>query len=161
MSAAFLTGEQRQTQVLEHFTYLYSQSFPDITVSGWSYRAHKTEGDAGWTTSLDSVEAYCHDRQGNPAKLASLRVGLFRDQKLVQWFAEEEQDGFDGAWRHFSPEEGTVLLEAGHSYCIAAVVKDEFDREWVVADPRCYAVTVDTLDTVYSEPSRDPADWEY
>ena len=161
VSAAFLTGEQRQTQVLEQFAYLYSQSFPDITVDGGPSWARKTDGAAGWTASFNQVNVFCHDWQGNPPKLASLRVGLFRDQKLMQWFAGEEQDGFDGSWRVFWPEGETILLEAGHTYCVAAVVTDEFDREWVVADPRCNFAVEDTLNTIYQELSGDPADWEY
>ena len=163
VSVAFLTGEQRQTQVLEQFTYLYSQSFPDIAIYGGISRATKTEGDAGWTAFFQPVEIRCFSWQGNPVNLTSLRVGLFRDQKLVQWLTEEEQDGDDDTYHRFRLEQEKTLLEIGHTYCIAAVVKDEYDREWVVPDQRGgQAATEDRLeDTYFWELSGDPADWEY
>ena len=163
VSAAFLTGEQRQTQVLEHFTYLYSQSFPDIVIYGGTYQAIKTQPDLDWTVSFRPVEVRCFNWQGNPAKPASLRVGLFRDQKLMQWLTEEEQGGYDDSYHPFRLEQETVLLEEGHTYWFAAVVTDEYDREWVVPDQRGgVAVSEGRLDSFYyTELSRDPADWEY
>ena len=169
VSAAFLTGEQRQTQVLEQFFNRYSDSLPYITVSGRPSGGIKTEGDPGWTVPFESVTVYCPTvwQLGDSTVRISLRVGLFRDWKLVQWFTEEEHDGN----RHtFLPEQETFLLETGHSYCIAAVAEDEFGREWVVADehggwdidkhwPESY------MDAQYIPPyldaSKDPADWEY
>ena len=159
VSAAFLTGEQRQTQVLGRFTYLYSSSFPDITVDGGMYQASKTEGDVGWTTSFQSVTVYCYDWQGNPP---SLRVGLFRDQKLVQWFPEKERDRYNYRYT-FQSEQETFLLETGHTYCVAAVATDEFGREWVVPDQYgVINVAEGRLDSFYyMELSRNPAVWEY
>lgn len=170
VSAAFLAGDQRQTQVLERFIDLYSRSFPDITVFGRISGARKTEGDPGWTVSFEPVDIYCW-MDDLPIQI-NLRVGLFRDQELVQWFTEEERGGH-GAWRAFRSEQETFLLETGHAYCIAAVVTDEFDREWVVADEDGgYAAAEDALyghgpameyepNIPYLEASRDPADWDY
>ena len=163
VSAAFLTGEQRQTQVLDRFTYLYSQSFPDISIYGGTYRATKTEPALDWTASFRPVEIRCFSWQGDPAKLASLRVGLFRDQKLVQWLTEEEQAGGDDSFRCFRLEQETMLLETGHTYQFVAVVTDEYDREWVVPDQHGgITVAGGKLDSFYNvELSRDPADWDY
>ena len=163
VSAAFITGEQRQTQVLDRFTYLYSQSFPDIDIYGGTYRATKTEPDLDWTASFRPVEIRCFSWQGDPAKLTSLRVGLFRDQKLMQWLTEEEQGGYDDSFHSFRLERETVLLESGHTYQFAAVATDEYDREWVVPDQHGgITVTGGKLDSFYyMELSRDPADWHY
>ena len=163
MSVAFLTGEQRQTQVLEQFTYLYSDSFPDVHVSGGMYRATKAQADVGWTTNFLPVEVHCYDQWGNPPKLASLRVGLFRDQKLMQWLIEEERDGYDDSDHFFSLGQETLLLEPGHTYWFAAVVTDEFDREWVVPDQHGGITTANgNLEGSYHmELSCDSADWEY
>ena len=163
VSAAFLVGDQRQTQVLEHFTDLYSQSFPDINVfGGISWSVH-TEGNDYWTASLLPVDVHCFDQWDNPPVLTNLRVGLFRDQKLLQWFTEEEQDG--GSRRTFRPEQDRLQLEEGHTYCVAAVVTDEFDREWVEPDlGGGYFVADGQLYTPYHSAelsSRDPADWDY
>ena len=163
VSVAFLTGEQRQNQVLEQFTYLYSNSFPDISLFGGMYRATRAQADAGWTTYFPPVAVRCYDQWGNPPKLASLRVGLFRDQKLVQWLIEEEQDSYDDSCHSFLLEQKTLLLEPGHIYWFAAVVTDEFDREWVVPDQLGGITTANgNLEGSYHmELSYAPADWEY
>ena len=173
VSVAFLDGEQRQTQVLERFVNLYSDSVPEVTVSGSTSGGRKTEGDPGWTVSFQPVTVFCPTlwMDDFPVQI-SLRVGLFRDYKLVQWFTEEEQDGYNGPWHTFRSEQETFLLETGHTYCIAAVVKDSFDREWVVADEYggCevaedglygYGAFDEQHAPPYWEASRDPADWEY
>ncbi len=166
VSAAFLNGDQRQTQVLEEFTYLYSESFPDISLSGGVSGATKTQEASAWTVTVEPVDVYCFDAYGNSPRLASLRVGLFRDRKLVRWLTDEgRQDGSTGSWHTFRLEEDRIQMEVGHTYCVAAVVKDEFDREWVVPDQHGgYAVGADQLSSPNSEAievSRDPADWEY
>lgn len=164
VSAAFLSGDQRQTQVLEEFVGLYSGSFASVDLSGGMGRATKAQGAPAWTVTMQTVDVYCFDAYGNAPKLTSLRVGLFRDQKLVQWFSEEEeQDGSTGKWRTFRLEEETVQMEIGHIYCIAAVVADEFGREWVAPDQHgYYDVTEDSLRSPpFLEFSRDPADWDY
>lgn len=164
-SVAFLNGDQRQTQVLEEFTGLYSGSFASVELSGGISSAVKTRGDPAWTVTMQTADVYCFDAYGNVPKLASLRVGLFRDQKLVQWFnEEEEQDGSTGKWRTFRLEEETVQMEIGHSYCVAAVVEDEYGREWVVPDQHggFYATEDSVGDPApFLELSRDPADWEH
>lgn len=172
VSAVFLAGDQRQTQVLKQFTSLYSLSFPGVAIDCEMSRAAKTEGEAGWTVSFRPADVYSDDQWGNPSKLTSLRVGLFRDQKLVQWLTEEEQDGGDDAYHRFRLEQEKTLLEIGHTYCIAAVVKDEYDREWVIVSDRAsYAAAEDVLygygapmnvqHIPYSDAGSDPADWEY
>lgn len=165
VSAVFLNGDQRQTQVLEEFTGLYSGSFAGVELSGGISSAVKTQGDPAWTVTMQTADVYCFDAYGNAPRLSSLRVGLFRDQKLVQWFnKEEEQDGSTGKWRTFRLEEETVQMEIGHSYCIAAVVKDEYGREWVVPGQHGgFYATEDSVGDLNPllELSRDPADWEY
>lgn len=160
VSAAFLNRDQRQTQVLEQFTGLYSNSFASVSVSGGGYHATKTQGGGAWTVTMQRVEVLCSDAYGNPPKLASLRVGLFQDQKLMEWFTEESRND-DIGWRAFRLEQETVEMEVGHTYCIAAVVADEFGREWVVPEYYGKTATEASLENSSTEYSRDPADWEY
>lgn len=159
-SVAFLNGDQRQTQVLEQFTGLYSNSFASVNVSGGGYHATKTQGGGAWTVTMRPVDVNCFDGYGNPPKLASLRVGLFRDGKLMEWLTEEDRDD-DIGWRVFRLGRETVEMEVGHTYCIAAVVVDEFGREWVVPEYYDKTATEASLETSTTEYSRDPADWEY
>ena len=160
VSAAFLNGDQRQTQVLEQFTGLYSSSFARVELSGGIDRATKAQGAPAWTAAIQTVEVLCSDAYGRPPKLAGLRVGLFRDQKLMEWLAEENRND-DFGWRAFRLEEDTVELEVGHTYCIAAVVEDEYGREWVATEYYGRTATATSLEISYTEYSRDPADWAY
>ena len=160
VSAAFLNGDQRQTQVLEQFDGLYSGSFARVELSGGIDRATKAQGAPAWTAAIQTVEVLCSDAYGRPPKLAGLRVGLFRDQKLMEWLAEENRND-DFGWRAFRLEEDTVELEVGHTYCIAAVVEDEYGREWVATEYYGRTATATSLEISYTEYSRDPADWAY
>ena len=165
VSAAFLTGEQRQTQVLNQFTGLYSGSFPDIYLSGGRTSASKSSEATAWTAYYEPVDVNCTAQNDGPAAVSSLRVGLFRDQKLMWWFVEEP-DGAnhrDGSYT-FRPEWETALLEPGHTYFVAVVVEDEFGREWVMPDQRGGDAVTEAgkLEHVWDwELSYDPADWGY
>lgn len=165
VSVAFCAGDQRETQLLDQFTYLYSGSFPNIYLFGGRTQASKSSEATTWTAFYDPVDVDCTDQNGGPAAVSSLRVGLFRDQKLVWWFVEEP-DGAnhqDGSYT-FRPERENVLLEPGHTYFVAAVVKDEFGRECVVPDQRGGDTVTEAgeLEQVWDwVPSYDPADWDY
>ena len=170
VSAAFLNGDQRQTQVLREFTSLYSDSFPSITVSSWSNSAHKSGENGTWTARTVPVDVYFHDRStGGAASLSSLRVGLFRDQKLVEWLTEDmpPSGAPDPMSRVFRLGRDEVPLENGHTYCVAAVVVDQYGREWVVPNQTgSNAVSEDgemihDWEIILEGFSSDPADWEY
>lgn len=162
VSVAFLAGEQRQTQVLEEFFSLYSDSFATIHIFGGQGAFIKSSKAVRWTAEFHPVDVYCYNMYGEAVQMERVRVGLFQDQKLVAWFNEEEQSGREGAYV-FRMEPDRMELELDSTYCVAAVVEDEFGREWVAAD-RSDAVRFTAggqdrfLDVDYS---RDPGDWEY
>ena len=162
VSVAFLAGEQRQTQVLEEFHRLYSDSFATIRISGGLSRFTKSSEAANWTAVFSPVHVDCLDKYGDAAQVSSLRVGLFRDQKLVAWFTEEEQSGMDG-YHVFRMEPDRMEMGSDGTYCIAAVVEDEFGREWVEFDRHSAAeFAVGEKDRAPDvDYSRDPADWEF
>ena len=162
VSVAFLAGEQRQTQVLEEFHRLYSDSFATIRVTGGLSRFTKSSEAANWTAVFSPVHVDCLDKYGDAAQVSSLRVGLFRDQKLVAWFTEEEQSGMEG-YHVFRMEPDRMEMGSDGTYCIAAVVEDEFGREWVEFDLHSVArFAVGEKDWPPDvDYSRDPADWEF
>lgn len=162
VSVAFLAGEQRQTQVLEEFHRLYSDSFATIQITGGLSRFTKSSEAANWTAVFSPVHVDCLDKYGDAAQVSSLRVGLFRDQKLVAWFTEEEQSGMDG-YHVFRMEPDRMEMGSDGTYCIAAVVEDEFGREWVEFDLHSAArFAVGEKDRAPDvDYSRDPADWEF
>lgn len=163
VSAALLTGDQRQTQVLEEFHGLYSGSFPAVNLSGGLDQFSKTSQAVNWTAVLGPVNVTCYDGNGQAAQLARLRVGLFRDQELVAWFLrEDEPDGPEGRYI-FRPEPDRVEMEPDHVYCIAAVAEDEFGREWVTPDQSSVVrFTASGRERFFDVDYKgDPADWDY
>lgn len=162
-SVAFLHGEQRETQVLEEFTDLYNRSFSGVALMGGISRAGKAPWTSALRVSVNRVDVYSWNGGLDDApELASVRVGLFRDQKLMEWLTEDgEGPKPTGELRVFRLEEGEIWMEPGHSYCIAAVVEDEAGRKWVETEGEAYAATEDGMTEQKVNLSRDPADWEY
>ena len=162
VSVAFLTDGQRQTQMVEEFFDLYSDSFPAISLFDGLGEMSKSSEAVNWTVVSCPVDVYCYDAQGNPARLSSLRVGLFRDRKLVTWLLrEEEPDGSEG--RYAFRLERDMEVEPDSVYCVAAVAEDEFGRELVAPDwASAVRVTAGGVDHFPDLDYRsDPADWDY
>lgn len=164
LSVAFLTGEQRQTQVLEQFSYLYSESLPGADVEHG-----QLWGTRGGVDEYTWVRVEENTKSG--AKIAQLRVGLFRDWKLLAWYEPVEgippnMSGFDEQRDRFFRLEGEWSMEPGHVYCVAAVVTDSFGREQV---HNSFPVKYDEDRDFYEFYSPDgtvsftgdPADWDY
>ena len=157
VSVVFLTGDQRQTQMVEKFFGLYSGSFPTIRFSGGMQMGKLSEA-TNWRAVPNQVDVICDEA----SKLASLRVGLFRDQKLVVWLIQEEgPDSLEGGYPFRLERDMEVELDS--IYCYAAVAEDEFGRELVVPDWDTAARVTDSgVDYFHNlDYSSDPADWDY
>ena len=166
VSVVLLTGGQRQTQLLEQFSDLYSSSFPALNIEnglwGWGNKVEEYV----W---IDPEPAWA---DGVRAAAADIRVGLFRDQKLLAWYAPVEGippnfGGFDEENTRFFRLEGEWTLEPDHVYCVAALVTDEYGRERMYPDMQVKYDPERDLAEQYAEagvvgyPSTDPADWDY
>ena len=81
VSVVFLKDDQRETQLLEQFSDLYLVSFPDL----WMI-------DDLWGSS-DKVDEYANIRvtREDADRISSLRLGLFRDGKLLAWYEHLEE----------------------------------------------------------------------
>lgn len=158
VSVVLLTGDQRETQLLNEFSSLYSESFPDVWIDG-----------SLWGSS-PKVREYADARivrQGTEAKISSIRLGLFRDGKLLAWYKhlDEQPRQYQGSWpdTEFFQLEGEWTMEPDHEYCVAAVVVDEYGRERIYPDgPVVYHKEEGFADYVESGTvTWDPADWDY
>lgn len=158
VSVVLLTGEQRETQLLNEFFSLYSESFPLVMPDG-----------SLWGSS-PKVREYADVRivqQGTEAKISSIRLGLFRDGKLLTWYKhlDEQPRQYQGSWpdTEFFQLEGEWTMEPDHEYCVAAVVVDEYGRERLYADTSVvYHKEEGFADYVESGTvTWDPADWDY
>lgn len=134
LTAVFLTGGKRETQVLDRYEYLHSDSFPYAYVEGVLWFA---EEDG--VLVPDEVRATVEDGVKEPfdARAEEVRVGLFRDKKLVCWYEQTERlilvDGQEQMVTSYVRSQ-SVTLEPGHAYCLAVVVTDQYGRQRVYGD---------------------------
>lgn len=176
LTVVFLTGGKRETQWLEDYGQLYSATFPDLSLFGWlrdeppdengvllAAKANRVTvrelGDSGWLIS-----------GFRPEPPATLRVGLFRDRKLLFWYEEREYDIHNGG---VTDKKGydwvrtqDVTLEPGHSYTEAMVYTDPFGRQRVYSNVGVIVQTdtsgniITRQEAVYVDEA-DPGKWEY
>jgi len=139
LTVVFVTDGQRETQVLEKYERLLINSFPQITIMS---NLWMKERDGVIRADGDDKEHFLYDdyvvNGANPwqAEAVEVKVGLFKDRKLVQWYREEMHEViYNGEWTerlwYFWDE---VVLDQNSAYCEAVVITDEYGRTVVYAD---------------------------
>lgn len=136
LTVVFVTEGQRETQVLEEYSHLYSGTFPNVFIMGSLWMNQRdgvipTDGEDAEHFFIEKPSA--NDPWG--AEAVEIRVGLFKDQKLVQWYREEMQEVIYNGEMTMRPWYfwDEVVLEEGSTYCEAAIVTDEYGRVVVYA----------------------------
>ena len=125
---------------------------------------YKWESDAALRIDPETLE-----------QIEGLRLGLFRDRKLVAWY--EQLDGkpanYGGDWENtlFFRLNEEQTMEPGHGYCQAVVVVDRYGRERIYSgfpveyDPEenfAGHAVISTADAEYYYPrGMEPAGWDY
>lgn len=175
LTVVFLTGDKRETQWLEDFGYLYTGSFPDLTLDGslWFDMVHRKDNLLP-ISEAPGVRVENYGEEGSrspwgwsPEPPAKVQVGLFRDKKLVMWYEERtEEININGtstdvpAW--FRLQE--VELEPGHEYCEALLYTDAYARQRVyVGEAIAYDAGEQRWNSSHGgyDYSQDPADWKF
>lgn len=160
----FESGGKRETQLLDTYEFLYTDSLP--TVSLEDHNLMYAEAPDGVLTLSDF---YITVRQKNPPTITDLKVGLFKNQKLLAWGIPCDKPdgfsaGFDGKDFYRLPDM-TVTLTGEDLLEVAALVTDEYGRQTVVvSDASPYVLDMedqhltwpDTFDT-----DSNPAHWQY
>lgn len=165
LSVVLLSDGTGETQLLADYYDLYTQSFPELTVSGvW-----RTGSDRNILLPTDrSTAATVESGDGEvwtPAPPASIRVGLFRDQKLLLWYEPGVRylDAIDREVPGWNLPE-LVKLEPDHEYCVAALYTDEYGRQRIYQG---YSTTYNSVPTSASAAAvtpgwgEDPDEWEF
>lgn len=163
VSVAFIAGDQRQTQLLDEFFYLYSDSFPEIDL---------IPGDLWGSGNKVQEYAPLSIEPEVLAQVGSLRMGLFRDRKLAAWYERAEQPAtYHGNYDNtlFFRLNEPQTMEPGHIYVRAVVIVDQYGRERVYPglpveyDPEeDFTNHADTAEAQFYYPQGvDPAGWEY
>lgn len=146
LSAVFVTGDTRQTQLLDQYVDLYIDSLPKIDVNSLLSIFEVEEYDQGdgsfvipeeYVTVSDgqngsSVSAVWE--QLGVSQLRKVEVGLFYNEKLVQWLTPCQKPsnykGFeDEDFYRLDPV--TLTMEEGDVLEIAARGTDQYGRQWV------------------------------
>lgn len=183
LSAIFTTGDTKQTQLLDSFADLYTNSLPGaILALGGELLDVKQNKDgtfslpAVWGTLLcDSTGIVVPLTERSEA--VSAKVGLFRNKTLVRWLEEDsenpsshseassqvavvsrEEDDFRS---YYTLQEMTLEAEEGDILEFAALITDQYGRQFMCQDFG-FVVQNGTLEYPdYKEFSTDPADWTF
>ena len=174
LSVVFRAGDTEQTQVLDVYDSLYTETFPNLG-------ALLRHGDAGWQESGEDLILFSnewtfsrsgvHDtRWKELLEEGTLRVGLFRDGELLLWHTQGE-DVADSSNPHFSPPGSpywylpqSVTLEPGHVYASAAIYTDGLGRTCVYPGWCFYwdSASDDWVHDFYSNAQMgDPQTWTF
>ena len=165
LSVIFLSNGTGETQQLETYYDLYTQSFPELTVSVvWRTGSNRntllpTDRNTAATVVGTDYEVW------TPEPPAKLQVGLFRDQKLVTWY-EPGVRHFDATGQEAPGWNLTeqVELEPEHTYCVAALYTDEYGRQRVYSGYyTIFDLGHDSASAAVQTPGwgDDPAGWEF
>lgn len=167
--AFFQSGDTQETQQLEEFHSLYLNTFPKAGIRDSLWGSAKTRKDGRFqfadtqidvSLSSSSVPVVNESAPTHP-ELQSIRVGLFRNQKLVTW-CEPDKDYSDlqaqDTLSYHLPD--NLWLEPNGVYCTAAVLTDTIGREYVVP---CYLpVEYNAAENFVDHSGSIPeSEWEY
>ena len=143
----------RQTQPLQTYSGLYSGSLPDVANLADADLQGRAQIENGKLTLPDAMEyaLTLNTKLDNilipRAEAVSIRVGLFKNQRLVAWaepISADEQtsyQGFDNA-TFYRLEPLSFPFAAGDILESAAVLTDEYGRE--VICPDYFPLTLDS-----------------
>ena len=173
LSAVFIAGDTRQTQLLDQYENLYQNSFPSVGIRYLEFALmtlpQSLEGTVeipesfGLVVEENSSEASKVNNTVGRSWVKTVRMGLFQNQKLVAWMERcekpESWDAEEGG-RCFRLDPQEVELEEGDTLCFAAQVTDQYGRSFmVVSYPDLHVV--DGEWSTGGSYSSDPADWDF
>lgn len=158
----------RQTQLLDQFHGLYSDTLPAVDVQS-NFMWMDLE-DGALVLTENSHERYLWTREqiwsDSAAAIAGVRVGLFKNRQLAAWAEPCEQPdsfhGFEDCSFYCLPELH-LDLTAQDTVEIAAVVTDVYGRTIICQDVP-YVPDLEDGDLVHpdiSSSDSNPANWHY
>lgn len=138
----------RQTQVLDSYAGLYSDSLPNVTI--YDYYLFGTELQDGALTLKDvyvTVSSAPNEAQGSgpAADVAEIQLGVFRNQTLVSWAEPCGQPSsyhgdFPGEQFYRLPDVTLTHLSSAEKLHIAALVTDTCGRQFMACDIPSWSV---------------------
>jgi hypothetical protein len=174
LSVVFLDGDTRQTQLLCTKNDLYTNSLPEVNLVDYAGYVDTEQGEDGRFPIHADVLEFMFFSDVTPldpdmavvgtAAVAKVQVGLFLDRKLVTWF-EPCDDSYGVAagdnlvdyWFQI-PEMGVEIKE-GQVLSNAALVTDEYGRQFMSQSGNSCTNVGGMLDWIDDEWDTDPAAW--
>lgn len=139
LSVAFINGDTRETQKLDHYTYLYSQTFPSVDIEDYDFMymdvPHGEISLNGQYLSTRNEPVYSdYNPENPPSEIKSIRLGVFKNQTLIAWAepctTPPNYHGFEGHDFYALPDVQTPFTE-NDTLEIAALITDEYGREFI------------------------------
>ena len=172
LSVSFLYPDGTlQTQLLDTYEYLYTDSLPcvDISIDNLMHSKLAEPGLFIIPAPNDSSVRYAliaPDQEGDAPAISTMRVGLFKNQSLVSWAEPCDQpDSFHGFDRYdfYALPDLQLPLANGDVLCFAAILTDQYGRT-IICPGMSYILdeTGEELtwpDEINFDP--DPSHWEY
>lgn len=175
LSVVFINPDgTRQTQLLDTYASLYTETFPDVEVQGHDLIFSQVADGV-----LEVEDLYATVRQNDPKRfpdfqvpaVTDIRLGLFRNQTLLTWLTPcEKPERFDApaGWQFYHlPYIRVEHLTEADILHLAAVVTDEHGRQVMVSEIP-FTLRLDFGSDIpyltYSSDGRwdhDPANWEF
>ena len=175
LSAVFINPDgTRQTQLLDTYSSLYTETFPQIDVQGHDLIFSQVEDGVLEVEDLYAIIRSEDSKQFpdfQPPGITDIQLGLFRNQTLLTWLTPcEKPENFDAPkdWQfyHLPYIQAEHLTEADILH-LAALVTDAHGRQFMASEIP-FALRIDTSSNApyltYSSDGRydsDPANWEF
>ena len=142
LSAVFVTGDTRQTQLLDQFSGLWSDTLPEVIVDfltsllvnlfpGEDGAYHLPESYGG----VSLIGGVSGAQERGTAQVERVELGLFRGRELVRWLEPCDKpenihtDREMLSWFRLPPTDFTA--REGETVCLAVRVTDEYGRQWM------------------------------
>ena len=145
VSVVFLSGDTRETQFLQDFYSLYTETIPEIDLDDiWCFdEATIEDGQLKIPANVLNYRILDTNYYGESTAVAEVKLGLFKNRELAAWGTPiEKPDNYHGFgdcdFVQFDPV--SLPVEQGDLLCYALVVTDEYGRTTVRGGEE-YAVT--------------------
>lgn len=144
LSAVFITGDTRQTQLLDSFGGLYQSTLPEVD----PLEAHglwgllPQEDGAYLIEDLYSAIRWNASPPYGDARVEQARIGLFKNQALVAWLEPcdkpENYGGYEDSSHWAVLPRLSLALEEGDHVDLVVIYTDQYGRQGAApAIPRC------------------------
>ena len=188
LSVTFVNGEDRQVQTLDYYSRLYTNTLPQVEVySGEPLDQYVVDSQLKLGKNerfavnvypvYDWAANYDDDVRITAPAIQELKVGLFRNKKLVQWLTPVTSTSSSRSQSSPAPDQDSaevfqidqsyellpleLTLDNGDELSFAAVVTDELGRTCVWATSFTYSTSMSVLNETTSTEWRPVQGYEY